>query len=165
MDVVAGVASVTQLTCNAISLINTISRVYGNIQDAPALQHRRIRQLDRLSSTIQELHENPILSTSSLLAHLQAIIANIKELKDLLDKLVAQQAGGSVRKYFKAVFKDSREEHRILAVFIDLEKEKSALLLSIQETNTELSARIYTELTERKPRTQGNHSSQYMYIY
>ena len=59
----------------------------------------------------------------------------------------------------RAIIKENRKEHRILKAFIDLGKDKSALLLSIAETHTELTARIYSELTERFPCSKGNYPS------
>ena len=69
------------------------------------------------------------------------------------------------RSISETFIKDIKEEHRILEVFIDLEKDKSALLLSIAETNTELSARIHNELTERSPCTKGKPLSENVYIH
>lgn len=71
----------------------------------------------------------------------------------------ARETGPPIKKYLKALIKYIKE-HRILEVFIDLEKDESALLLSIAETNTELSARIYNELTEPSSCRRGIHASE-----
>ena len=158
MEIVASIASITQLSRYALSLIAKISGIYSDIQDGPALQHQQIRQLERLFAIIQNLHESSALSTSSIKEHLEHIIARIQDLEVLLETLVAQQTESLVKKYLKALIKDHREKNRILELFAELEKDKSALLLSITETHTELSAKIYRELTERVPCTQGKDS-------
>ena len=155
MEIISSIASITQLSRYALSLIATVSEAYRNIQDGPTLQHERIRQLERLFSTVQTLDESCALKNASIEEHLKAIIARIQELRVILDRLVAQQEGRPIKRYINALVKDHREEHRIHQVFIDLEKDKSALLLSIAETHTNLSAKIYNELTERMPSTQG----------
>ena len=159
MEIVAGIASITQLSRYALSLIAKISGIYSDIQDGPALQHQQIRQLARLFSIIQTLHESSAISTSNIKEHLEPIVVKIQDLKVVLERLVAQQALSPVKKYFKALIKHHREKNRILELFNELEKDKSALLLSIAKTHTELSAKIYCELTERVPRIQGKDSS------
>ena len=158
MEIVASIASITQLSRYALSLIAKISGIYSDIQDGPALQNQQIRQLARLFSIIQTLHESSAFSTSSIEEFLEHIIVRIQDLEVLLSRLVAQQSESLVKKYFKALIKDHREKNRIFELFNELEKDKSALLLSIAETHTEISAKIYRELTERVPCTQGKDS-------
>lgn len=166
MEIVGSIASITQLTRYALSLIATISTIYRDIQDGSARQHQRIGQLERLFSTVQTLNASSTLSTSNTKEHLKAIIVRVQDLKVLLEKLVAQQAGRPLTKYLKALIKDDREENRILEVFIDIETEKSALLLSIAEIHTELSTRVYNKLFEQSPPcTQGNHPSEYVCLH
>ena len=165
MEIISSIASITQLSRYALSLIGTVSEIYRSIQDGPTLQYQRIRQLDRLFFTVQTLDESCALNNASIKEHLKAIIARIEELRLILDRVTAQQAGRPIKKYINVLFKEKREEHRILQVFIDLEKDKTALLLSIAETNTALSARIYNELTERLPGTQGDYPSKNTYLH
>ena len=159
MEIVASIASITQLSRYALSLIAKISGIYSDIQDGPALQHQQIRQLARLFSIVQTLHESPTFSTSSIKEHLESIVVRIQDLKVVLERLAAQQARSPVKRCFEALIKHHSEKNRILELFNELEKGKSALLLSIAETNTELSAKIYCELTERVPCIQGKYSS------
>lgn len=161
MEVVGSIASITQLLRYALSLIATISSIYKNIQGGPALQHQRLKQLERLFCTVQTLNETSALNKASTKEHLTAIVVRIQDLRVLLDRLAAHQTGRPIKKYLKALVKENREQNRILEVFIDLEKEKSALLLSIAETHTELSAKIYNKLFEQSPPcTQGNSPSE-----
>lgn len=166
MEIVGGIVSITQLSRYALSLITTVSGIYRNIQGGPALQHQRLKQLERLFCTVQTLNETSALNKASTKDHLTAIVVRIQDLRVLLERLAAQQTGRSIKKYLKALVKENREQNRILEVFIDLEKEKSALLLSIAETHTELSARIYNKLFEQSPPcTQGNHPSENVYSH
>ena len=158
MEIIASIASITQLSRYALSLIAKISGIYSDIKDGPALQHQQIRQLARLFSIIRTLHESSALCATSIKEHLEHIIVRIQDLEILLKSLVAQQTESLVKKYFKALIKGHRDKNRILELFNELEKDKSALLLSIAETHTELSAKIYRELTERVPCTQGKDS-------
>lgn len=82
----------------------------------------------------------------------------------LRDWELVRQTGPPIKKYLKAFIKYI-EEHRILEVFIDLDKDTSALLLSIAETTTELSARIYNELTAPSSCTRGIHASENVDIH
>lgn len=158
MEIVGGIASIAQLSRYALSLITTIFGICRDIQGGAVLQHQRLRQLERLFCTIQTLNETSALNKTSIKEHLTAIIVRIQDLRTFLERLAAQQTGRPIRKYLKALIKENRDQSRILEVFIDLEKEKSALLLSIAETQTELSARIYNRLFEQSPScTQGNH--------
>ena len=159
MEIVASIASITQLSRYALSLIVKISGIYSDIQDGPALQHQQIRQLARFFSIIRTLHESSAFSTSSIKEHLEPIVVRIQDLKVVLERLVAQQARSPVKKYIEALIRHHREKNRILNLFNELEKDKSALLLSIAETHTKLSAKIYCELTERVPCLQGKDSS------
>lgn len=166
MEIVGGIASITQLLRYALSLITTISGIYRNIKGGPVLHHQRLRQLERLFCTVQTLNKSSALNKASIKEHLTAIIERIQDLRVLLERLAARQTGRPIKKYLKAFIKEKREQNRILEVFIDLEKEKAALLLSIAETHTELSARIYNELFERLPPcTQGNPPSENVYVH
>ena len=165
MEIVASIASIAQLSRYALSLIAKISGIYSDIQYGPALQHQQIRQLARLFSIIQTLHESSAFSTSSIKEHLEPIVVRIQDLQVVLERLVAQQAESPVKKYFKALIKYHREKIRILELFNELEKDKSTLLLSIAKTHTELSAKTYRELTERVPCTQGKYSSKNVCIH
>ena len=149
MEILGSVASIAQLLRYALSLVSTISGIYRDIQDGPALQDQQIRQLERLLSIVLTLHENSAFSTSCLKENLEAITVRVQDLKVILERLVARQRERPIKKYLKALIRENREEHRILEVFIDLEKDKSTLLLSIAGIHTELSAKIYKDLTER----------------
>ena len=165
MEIVGGIVSITQLSRYALSLITTISGIYRNVQGGSVLQHQRLRQLERLFCTVQTLNESSVLNKASIKEHLTAIIERIQDLRVLLERLAAQQTGPAIKKYLKAFIKGNRGQNRILEVFIDLEQEKAALLLSIAETHTEVSARIYDELFERLPPcTQGNPPSENVYV-
>ena len=96
------------------------------------------------------------------------IVLRIQDLRARLEKLVvqhAQQAQGPFKKYFSILINKRRAENSILDVFFELEKEKSALLLSISETQTELSTKIYNELTARLPRMEGFYFPPQRYIH
>lgn len=158
MEVIAGVASVAQLTHYAIYLIATVFDIQERIEGRPALLHQQIEQLTRLRLTIEAIDQNEALGTPGVRENLGAIITKIKSLKVLLDKEVLKQAQGFLKKYCKGFIGD-RTEKRIIDIFGDLEKDKISLLLSIAETHAGLSSRIHNTLTEGFSSTKGESSN------
>lgn len=69
MEIIASIASITQLSRYALSLMFKISRVYSDIQDGAALQDKRIRELTQPFLMIQSLHKSSALKTSSIKEH------------------------------------------------------------------------------------------------
>ena len=155
MEIVGGIASITQLTHYALSLIATISDIYRDLQKRPALQRQQLDQLQRLYTTVQTIHSSSALSSSSIQNHLKIIILRIQDLKARLERLVAQQPQRPIKKYFKAFINHNKAKYSLVDVFVELERDKSALLLSISEIQTGLSAKTHDELIARLPRMQG----------
>ena len=154
MEIIGSLASITQLTRYAISLIGTISDIHQRIEARPAQLHQRILQLERLTSTIQILSRCEILDTPSVREHLESIITRTKDLNALLERQIAKQTQSTVKKYCKAWITDNKEQ-RIINTFSDLESDKSALLLSITATQAEISSKMYEEAVEGQLSTRG----------
>ena len=86
MEAIGIIASIAQLTRYALSLITAIYEIHGNIRNLPALQHQRLRQIERLLTTVQALASNSTLGASAIREHLEAITLKIIDLKSLLEK-------------------------------------------------------------------------------
>ena len=156
MEVIAGVASVAQLTRYAITLITTISDIHDQIKGQPAQLRQRIRQLETLHSIAYSIERNKQLDTPIILKHLDAIRKRIDLLIELLEKEKAKQNQALFKRYCRAWLGTSKDKDlKILDILNDLEIDKSALSLSIAEIHTGISGSIQKTLVQRWPSFQG----------
>ena len=157
MEVVAALASVAQLASYTLKLMRKLYGYHQKIKGRPAKLLRRARQLDGLSSTVQEIIQHKTLRTSSAHDHVQAIIRRTETINELLEKELVKQTQSFLRKCCKAWVRDRKEQY-ILEIFDDIESYKSALLLSIAaETHAKVSSRPYSELSGGSSSIQGDY--------
>lgn len=130
-------ASVIQITQFAISITSTIAEIYGTVQAAPARVQQGLEQLQRLLDTINIIEQNCTIQTERVEAHLSALLTYARTLHVMLSKL-ALSFMKSFKRYLK-VWLGNQEERLIIEQFDKIEKEKTALILSILEVHSSCS--------------------------
>ena len=158
MEAIAGVASVAQLTKYAIGLITAISDNYEKVTGQPAKLRQRVCQLEILCSILQTVTANISLDTDPIRHSLEVIKARIRDLNKLLEKEQDKQKQSLLKKFCKAWLGVSKEQ-KIFDILSDLESDKSALLISIAEVNTDISSKIYRRLSQTWSTYQGKRTS------
>ena len=147
MEVVAGIASVTQLIRYAIELLNTASDFQHTIRNQPKHLEQRIYQLRRLESTICSLNRSTLLNTPNVQEHLVAINKIISALNLQLYEAKNKRRQGLVRTCLTACSRQ-REKEKFAEIFADLEREKGSLLLSLAQAHTDISDKAQFRLME-----------------
>lgn len=129
-------ASVVQITQFAISITSTIAEIYGTVQAAPARVQQGSEQLQRLLDTVNIIEQNCVIQTERVEAHLCAILTYARTLHAMLSKLALSSK--SFKRYLKVCL-GNQEERLIIDQFDRIEKEKTALILSILEVHSSCS--------------------------
>lgn len=143
VEVLGIVASVIQITQYAMSITSKVAEIYGAVESAPARVQQGSDQLQRLCATVELIKDNPMIQTESVEAHLDAIVADAKTLHGMLSRL-ATSSKKSFKRYLR-VWLGNFEERQIVAQFDKIEKEKTALILSLIEIHASFSnTTLYT---------------------
>lgn len=137
VEVLGIMASVAQITQCAISITSAIAEIYGTVQAAPARVQQGSEQLERLLVTADMIKENRMTQTKSVEAHLAAIVADVNALRVLLSRL-ATSSKKSFKRYLRVCL-GNLEEREMIAQFDKIEKEKTALVLSIIAVHSSFS--------------------------
>ena len=136
IEVVGLVASASQLLVYSIKITTNLSEICQRVQDAPLIVKQRSDQIKQLISTAEFIQQNRHLQTAQVLIHLKETLEQAKTLSTTLERLEKDYSRGSLRRCWKILI--ATKEKAILANFDRLEKEKSALVLSISVAQTDL---------------------------
>jgi len=104
--------------------------LFNQIRDAPKLLQTRLVQVQTLIEISRLIASMPQLQTAEVEAILQSCSRDAGELKDVLQSLVIEQGGSSIKKWMRAVG-GAVMEKRIIRHLHNLEVGKSALTLCI----------------------------------
>lgn len=137
VEVLGIMASVIQITQCAISITSTIARIYGTVEAAPERVQQGPEQLRQLLVTADMIKENRVIQTKNVAAHLAAIITYANTLHGMLSRL-ATSSKKSIKKNLRVCL-GNLEERKMIEQFEKIEKEKTALILSIVEVHSSLS--------------------------
>ena len=137
VEILGILASVVQITQFAISITSAIAEVYGTVQAAPVGVRQGSEQLQRLLVTADIIKKNRVIQTESVEAHLTAIVAHANTLHVMLSKL-AVSTKKSFKRYLRVCL-GNLDERQMIAQFDKIEKEKTALILSIVEVHASFS--------------------------
>ena len=144
IEVVGLLASASQLVIYSIKITTSLSEICQRVQDAPLIVKQRSDQIKQLISTAEQIQQNRLLQTAHVLTHLNETLEQAKTLSTTLERLAKAYSCGSIRRCWKILI--ATKEKAILANFDRLEKEKSALVLSIAVAQTDLLAQGIREL-------------------
>jgi hypothetical protein len=138
IEVVGIVAAVLQLTQQAIAISTALGDLFGAVQAAPAKLRDGVNQLERLVEITKLIRQNPLMQTESVEAHIKAIGDHTEALCRLITGIKASSKG-AVKRYWTVVTGNLKEKEMV-EHFHQLEKDKTALILSIMEIHASLSS-------------------------
>ncbi|KAF4631647.1 hypothetical protein G7Y89_g6487 [Cudoniella acicularis] len=137
IDVIVVLAGATQLLDYSLKLTSSIAEIYSRVKHSPERVYRHTTQIYQLIETARfiqlqsKLHYQPLILT-----HVKSTLEEAGELQKILDRVLVDYTQGSHKKrVWKAVL--GSQEKRLVTCFDRLEKEKSALLLCINFSQTE----------------------------
>jgi hypothetical protein len=132
IDVLGAAAAATQLFETTFNLVAGISELRDRMKDAPTRIQNFRDELDSLTNTIVRIGNNPKLQTPHLKVIITAIGLKVDTLNSLLSKLSTGPNLPPVKKLVR-VLKLKQTEARILQNFADLERDKTSLILTVNE--------------------------------
>jgi hypothetical protein len=132
IDVFGVAAAATQLFGTTFNLVAGISELRDRMKDAPTRIQNFRDELDSLSNTIVRIGNNPRLQTPHIEVIITAIGLKVDTLNSLLSKLSMGPNLPPVKKLVR-VLKLKQTEARILQNFADLERDKTSLILTVNE--------------------------------
>ena len=136
IELVGLLASASQLVSYSIKITTSLSEIYQRVQDAPLKIKQHSDQIKQLIDTAEFVQQHPLLQTEQVHIHINATLEQAKSLFTVLERLSKDYTRGSIRRYWKILM--ANKEKEILANFDRLEKEKSALVLSISVAQTDI---------------------------
>ena len=131
MELVGGVASASQLTNYFFGSIASFLDVYQKVKSRPEQLRRRLEQINRLGSTVQDIQSSKALGNTSVLEQLKILGRSVQALKEALEKLLGRQNKAFIKRFWATWLKDT-DNRRLEDLLSSIEAEKTSLLLSIQ---------------------------------
>lgn len=130
LEILGVAASAIQVAQVTLDIVASLTMLFNQIRDAPKLLQTRLAQVQTLIEISRLIASMPQLQTAEVEAILQSCSSDARELKDVLQSLVHEEGGSSIRKWTRAVGGVIMEK-RIIGHLHNLEVGKSALTLCI----------------------------------
>ena len=131
VEVISAFAVATQFAAHGLQIVIFISDLYSKVRDVPESIRKQSGQLEQLIGITKLIARNPLLQTELVESILQTCVGEVRELQQILANISTAAGDGAVRKVWKALDGITKEE-RILALFSNLEREKSSLALCVE---------------------------------
>ena len=109
-----------------------ICELYSKVQDAPESIRKQVMQIEQLTDLARLIIQNTSLQTASVASILSTCMRTATQVQGILKKVSATTKDGQLKKVQKALTAVMKEKE-ILALFNNLEREKSSLTLCIHE--------------------------------
>lgn len=135
LEGLSAAAACLQLIELTAKIIAAVSDVYTKYRDGPASIRIQSAQLHVLADIAAEIKQNPSLQSNTAGTILQNCIRVLGDLLKVLQDLTVDGTSGALKKTWKAV-DGLRQEKRILELLEELEREKSSLMLVIENANS-----------------------------
>lgn len=145
LEAIGIVASILQIAQYAISITSTVSEIYGTVNDSPAKIREGLEQLKRLVVTVKLVTASEALQSEDVQIHVVAILDRVRKLHAALDKLVAEPPK-SLKRYWKVAIGNTTE-NRVFDSFVQLEKDKTALTLSLTANQMSLTGSVQRDVS------------------
>jgi hypothetical protein len=132
LSILGAAAASAQFLKQGFDLNKFLWDLYSKMKDAPESIRNQIVQIEQLIGLSRLFLENKSLQTDSVASILSTCLLRAQEFRNLLKKTAATDADGRfvrVHQSLTAVMK----EKEIAAPFVKLERDKSSLILCIQE--------------------------------
>jgi hypothetical protein len=133
VEVIRVLASVAQLIHYIVLILDSVSEFMGGLQKT----HQYIRQLEQLLETARIIERSPSLQKRAVHSHIESALSQAQALSKILDRAAAERGRGSLGRLWRTVRATIREKE-IVPFFDRLEKEKTALILCIVATNSDV---------------------------
>ena len=128
-------AAASQLLVQGVKIAKFLAELYGRCQE-PDFIRKQIVQVEQLVEIARLIEDNPSLQKKAYIASiLESCGATAAKLLEILEKVAVKGEDGKVRKVQKAILSLLKEKET-LHFFNDLEREKSSLILCIQEIDS-----------------------------
>jgi hypothetical protein len=132
LTVLGAASSAAQLLQQGTQLVKFLYDLRLKMKEAPEKIQRQSRQVQQLSLFLELFLHNASLQKDSVALVLNTCLQRSQELQSYLDDMSPNKAKGRLRK-FRRAFKSVVKEHDTAILFDSLEREKTSLMLCIQE--------------------------------
>lgn len=140
IEVVGILASTAQLITYILRISTYFEEICEKVQGAGQEFKKHSGQIQQLTLIAEDVKRHPLLQTDTIHSHVKALLGDAETLCTILDHVIAQYGRGLIRKFFWAI--KSHKERDILIIIERLEREKSALVLSISIIQLNASAAL-----------------------
>lgn len=130
LEILGVAASAVQIAQVSLTIVTSFTSLFNRIRDAPKIVQTRLVQVQTLAEISRLIASMPQLQTAEVCAILQGCSTDAEALKDVLQGLVVEKDGPSIKKWTKAVG-GVVVEKKIVGLLHSLEVGKSALTLCI----------------------------------
>lgn len=131
VEVLGALAAASQLAEQGLKIVIFISDLYSKVRDAPESIRKQSVQVEQLINIAKLIEHNPSLQIDSVGSILRNCTGEAEKLKEMLENISTAAGDGKAKKLWK-VLDGVAKEKRILALFANLEREKSSLALCIE---------------------------------
>jgi len=131
VEVLCALAAASQLIEQGLKIGTFISDLYSKVRDPPESIRKQSVQVEQLITVVRLIEHNPSLQVDSVGSILRNCTGEAEKLKEILENISTAAGDGKARKLWKALDGVAKEK-KILALFANLEREKSSLALCIE---------------------------------
>ncbi len=135
LSVLGAAAASSQLLEQGAKVTKFLWDLYSKMKDSPEQIRRQIIQIEQLLSLSRLFLENPALQKDSVASMLGSCLLRAQEFHRFLGKLSVRDSDGQFKKLKKSLDAVMKED-KIVVLFDNLEREKSSLILCIQEIDS-----------------------------
>jgi hypothetical protein len=132
LTVLGAASSAAQLLQQGTQIVKFLYNLRLKMKEAPEKIQRQSRQVQQLSLFLELFLHNASLQKDSVALVFDSCLQRSQELQSYLDDLSPDKSKGRLRK-FKKAFKSVVKEYDTVVLFDCLEREKTSLMLCIQE--------------------------------
>lgn len=132
VTILGAAAAASQLLQQGVQMTKFICELYSKVQDAPESIRKQAMQIEQLTDLARLIIQNTSLQTALVASILSTCMRTAAQVQRILEKVSATTKDGQLMKVQKALTAVMKEKE-ILALFNNLEGEKSSLTLCIHE--------------------------------
>ena len=129
IEVVGILASTAQLITYILRISTYFEEICQKVRGAGQEFKKHNSQIQQLILIAKDIKRHPLLQTATIHSHVKALLGDAETLCTILDHIIAEYGRGLFRKFLWAI--KSHKERDILIIIERLEREKTALALSI----------------------------------
>ena len=132
LTILGGTAAASQLLQQGANITKFLWDLYSKMKDSPAANRRQTIQIEQLLDLSRLFLQNASLQRDSVASILGTCLLQAQQFQQVLKKVAVTSSDGqlkTLKKSFEAVMK----EREIVQLFDNLEREKSSLMLCIQQ--------------------------------